>query len=72
MIDWLRRAARVFHVIRPAPDDERASQAALLRDVKREARLMDREHRVALRAARNSLRDVASQESLRRIGGLHR
>jgi len=65
MIDWLRRAARVAHLLPPAPDDERTSQAALLRAVKRDARLMDREHLAALRTARNSLRDTVGDEYAR-------
>ena len=54
---------------RPSGDDERARQAAVIEEVKAESVAAKRK---ANRALRLDAYIDSSQESLRRIGGLHR
>lgn len=65
MIGWLRSMLGR----RSSGDDERTRQAALIEEVKAESAVAKRK---ANRALRLDSYMAASQDSLRRIGGLHR
>ena len=64
MIGWVRSMLSR----RPSGDDERARQAAVIEEVKAESVAVKRKANRALRLDAY----IGSQESLRRIGGLHR